>query len=76
MLVRRYAKNDIMNGGLKAFSQVAQNNFSGIPYIRPADNMFGYELLWLSRNKVGENPIFTGGANLNAMRTTIGSDIL
>ena len=76
MLVRRYAKDDIINGGLKAFSQVAQNNFSGIPYIRPADNMFGYELLWLSRNKVGENPIFTGGANLNAMRTTIGSDIL
>ena len=76
MLVRRYAKDDIMNGGLKAFSQVAQNNFSGIPYIRPADNMFGYELLWLSRNKVGENPIFTGGANLNAMRTTIGTNIL
>lgn len=76
MLVRRYARDDIMNGGLKAFSQVAQNNFSGIPYIRPADNMFGYELLWLSRNKVGENPIFTGGANLNAMRTTIGTDIL
>lgn len=76
MLVRRYAKQDIESAGLHAFSQVAQNNFAGIPYIRPADDQGVYELLWMARGKVGENPLFSGGANLNSINKTIGSDVI
>ena len=76
MLVRRYANDGINSAGLHSYSQVAQNNFAGIPYIRPADDIGMYELLWMARGKEGENPIFTGGPNLNSRVKTIGNDVL
>jgi len=51
MLVRRYGGSAIFGGEkVAAFDQLPQNNFSGIPYIRPGSN--GYELVWLRRNGV------------------------
>lgn len=65
MLVRRYAGEDIFGGSsVKAFDQLAQNNYSGIPYIRPSNN--GYELLWLQRpDKAGEFIIGSGGSGVS-----------
>jgi hypothetical protein len=58
MLVRRYAGKEagLVSGGKpKAFSHNhASNNFSGIPYIRISPIGYGYELVWLKRDKVGE----------------------
>lgn len=66
ILVRRYAKfgNLDMLENPKAFAPMPQNNFSGIPYIRPTDH--GFELVWLARNILGEYQIQTDVSTLES----------
>lgn len=63
MLVRRYNRNESDSAGesfmdsdkTKAFAHnIAQNNFAGIPYIRPSPYQGKYELIWVRRKRPGE----------------------
>ena len=62
MLVRRYGSGVDAKNATAFAHNVAQNNFAGIPYIRPAPYQNRYELIWIRRKDkngeyvVGEHP--------------------
>lgn len=71
MLVRRYNSSIATGGAQMAFSQRPQNNFCGIPYIRPS--LHGFELLWLRRSDLSdERDIVSSGGEIS----DIGKNIL